>query len=81
MTSNEIFELDTASICELVGKRFMVSYKVERNGKVESVSRDKKLIALDYTDKQQINHYIFTVNFLYFGCLWSVICWPLLSQV
>ncbi|WP_060875400.1 hypothetical protein [Myroides odoratus] len=66
MTSNEIFELDTASICELVGKRFMVSYKVERNGKVESVSRDKKLIALDYTDKRQVNHYIFSDGMQHF---------------
>ena len=60
MTSNEIFELDTTSICELVGKRFMVSYNIERNGTVESVSRDKKLIALDYSDKQKVNHYIFS---------------------
>ena len=66
MTSNEIFELDTTSICELVGKRFMVSYKEERNGKVESVSRDKKLIALDYTDKQQVNHYIFSNGMQHF---------------
>ncbi|QQU04433.1 hypothetical protein [Myroides odoratus] len=66
MTSNEIFELDTTSICELVGKRFMVSYKEERNGKVESVSRDKKLIALDYTDKQQVNHYIFSDGMQHF---------------
>ncbi|MDM1046302.1 hypothetical protein HX004_15880 [Myroides sp. 1354] len=60
MTSNEIFELDTASICELVGKRFSISYKEERNGKIKSVQRDRKLIALDYTDKQQVNHYIFS---------------------
>lgn len=60
MTSTEIFELDNTSLCELVGKRFMVSYKEERNGKVEAVSRDKKLIALDYSEKQQVNHYIFS---------------------
>ncbi|MGG5578565.1 hypothetical protein ACPDHL_14665 [Myroides sp. C15-4] len=60
MSSNEIFELDQASICELVGKRFRVSYKEERNGIVEAVSHDKKLIALDYSDKQEVNHYIFS---------------------
>lgn len=60
MTSTEIFELDHTSLCELVGKRFMVSYKAERNGKVEAVSLDKKLIALDYSEKQQVNHYIFS---------------------
>ncbi|MGG5506764.1 MULTISPECIES: hypothetical protein [unclassified Myroides] len=60
MTSNEILELDTTSICELVGKRFMVSYKEEQNGTMKSVQRDKKLIALDYSDKQQVNHYIFS---------------------
>ncbi len=60
MTSNEIFELDQASICELVGKRFRVSYKEECNGKVKATSHDKKLIALDYSDKQQVNHYIFS---------------------
>lgn len=60
MTSNEILELDTTSVCELVGKRFMVSYKEEQNGQVKAVSRDKKLIALDYSDKQQVNHYIFS---------------------
>ncbi|MBB1140416.1 hypothetical protein [Myroides sp. WP-1] len=60
MTSNEIFELDTTSICELVGKRFMVSYKEEQGGTMKSVQRDKKLIALDYSEKQQVNHYIFS---------------------
>jgi len=60
MTSNEIFELDNASICELVGKRFMVSYQELSNGILKAVKRDKKLIALDYSDKQTVNHYIFS---------------------
>lgn len=60
MTSNEIFELDTASICELVGKRVRILYREERNGTVTSVNRDKKLIALDYSANQQVNHYIFS---------------------
>lgn len=60
MTSNEILELDTASIGALVGKRFMVSYREERNGKMQAIRRDEKLIALDYSDNQQVNHYIFS---------------------
>lgn len=66
MTSNENFELDTPSICELVGKRVRILYREERNGTVTAVNRDKKLIALDYSANQQVNHYIFSDGVLHF---------------
>lgn len=60
MTSSEILELDTTSICELVGKRFRIAYKENNKEKKEAVQSDKKLIALDYSDQQQVKHYIFS---------------------
>lgn len=63
MTSNEVFELDNSSVCDLVGKKFIISYKEFSNGKLEQMKRENKLIALDYSDSKSIEHYIFSDGF------------------